>query len=58
MSLDEFLALVAEREGAPGADPREHARAVVVTLRDAVTPKAFRDVESELPREYAVLTAP
>jgi uncharacterized protein (DUF2267 family) len=56
--LEEFLALVAEREGLPAADPREHARAVVVTLRDAVTEKAFRDVESELPREYAVLTAP
>jgi hypothetical protein len=31
---------------------------VVVTLRDAVTAKAVHDVESELPREYAVLTTP
>jgi uncharacterized protein (DUF2267 family) len=58
MSLEEFLALVAEREGTVGADPEEHARAVVVTLRDAVTEKAFHDVEAELPKEYAVLTAP
>lgn len=57
MSLEEFVSVAAEREGVPTAAARDHARAVFATLREALTEKAFHDVESELPREYAVLTS-
>jgi uncharacterized protein (DUF2267 family) len=57
MSLQEFLSLAADREGVPTEAARDHARAVFATLREALTEKAFHDVESELPREYAVLTS-
>ncbi|GAA3823915.1 hypothetical protein GCM10022226_50620 [Sphaerisporangium flaviroseum] len=52
MSLDEFLALVAEREGVSVDQAREHARAVLSTVGDAVTEKEFHDLTSELPRVY------
>jgi hypothetical protein len=34
------------------------ARAVLVTLREAVTPGPFDDVASQLPQEYSELTGP
>ncbi|HEY0318075.1 MAG TPA: DUF2267 domain-containing protein [Solirubrobacterales bacterium] len=57
MSLDEFLRRVAEREEVDAEQAREHARAVLVTLREAVGEKEFRDVTVQLPDEYlAALT--
>jgi uncharacterized protein (DUF2267 family) len=58
MSLEEFLALVAVREGVPPVEALEHDRAVFATLRDAVTDKAFHDLTSELPKEYLELARP
>jgi uncharacterized protein (DUF2267 family) len=52
MSLDEFLRRVAEREGVDPDQAREHARAVLVTLREAVGDEEFRDVTVQLPDEY------
>jgi uncharacterized protein (DUF2267 family) len=52
MSVDEFLARVAEREGVGVEDARDHARAVIRTLREAVGDQEFIDVTVELPREY------
>jgi uncharacterized protein (DUF2267 family) len=52
MDLDEFLAEVAEREGVPVDEAREHARAVISTIRDAVVEKEFDDLVAELPRVY------
>jgi uncharacterized protein (DUF2267 family) len=57
MSLDQFLAGVAEREGVGPEDAREHARAVLATLREAVGEEEFRDVTVQLPHDYeAALT--
>ncbi len=57
MSLDQFVAGVAEREGVGPEDARDHARAVLVTLREAVGEQEFRDVTVQLPDEYeAALT--
>ncbi|MCW2565962.1 MAG: hypothetical protein JWN54_59 [Mycobacterium sp.] len=58
MSLEEFLATVAVREGVPVEDALEHDRAVFATLRDAFTDKAFADMSSELPAEYLALARP
>jgi uncharacterized protein (DUF2267 family) len=48
----DFVRRVAEREGVPEAVAREHARAVLSTLREAVTVDEWRDTAAELPREY------
>jgi uncharacterized protein (DUF2267 family) len=58
MTLEEFLAAVALREGVPPAAALEHDRAVFSTLRDAFTDKAFSDMSSELPAEYLALARP
>jgi uncharacterized protein (DUF2267 family) len=58
LSLEEFLALVALREGVPLEAALEHDRAVFSTLRDAFTDKAFADMSSELPAEYLALARP
>jgi uncharacterized protein (DUF2267 family) len=58
LSLEEFLTLVAMREGVPLEAALEHDRAVFSTLRDAFTEKAFADMSSELPAEYLELARP
>ena len=59
MGLDEFLRRVADREGTPPLQARDHARAVLATLRDAVADDEFFDLTVQLPDEYAVrLAAP
>jgi uncharacterized protein (DUF2267 family) len=58
MSLDEFLALAAERAGSTVDETREYAGAVLATIRDAVTDKEFRDLVSQLPRSYVELSHP
>ncbi|MEA2467577.1 MAG: hypothetical protein QOJ57_1703 [Thermoleophilaceae bacterium] len=52
IAVDEFVRRVAEREGVPEVVAREHARAVLTTLRESVTVDEWRDTVSELPREY------
>jgi uncharacterized protein (DUF2267 family) len=52
MSLDDFVRRVAEREGVSLDEAREHARAVFVTLREAIGDEEFFDVTVQLPQEY------
>lgn len=58
MSLEQFVDAVAEREGVPPADAREHARTVLATLREAVSDREFADTLAQLPAEYRALLAP
>jgi uncharacterized protein (DUF2267 family) len=53
MSLDEFVARIAEREGASYEQALDHARAVLATLRETVTDNEFSDLLAELPRGYS-----
>jgi uncharacterized protein (DUF2267 family) len=55
MSLDKFLARVAEHEGVSPDEAREHARAVLTTLREAVEDKEFFDLNAQLPAEFWTL---
>jgi uncharacterized protein (DUF2267 family) len=57
MSLDDFVRRIAEREGVTPAEARWHARAVFVTLREAVGEREFLDVSAELPLEYTAVAA-
>ena len=52
---DEFLRRVGEREGVAPATAEEHARAVLATVRDAVTSGQLDDVLSQLPEGYREL---
>ena len=52
MSPDEFIGAVGEREGASPAEAREHVRAVMATLRDAITAGEWDDVEHQLGNDY------
>jgi uncharacterized protein (DUF2267 family) len=53
--LDEFIRRVSERGGAPPGEARTGAQAVLVTLRQAITGGEFRDLMSQLPREFSEL---
>lgn len=57
VDLEEFCRRVAEREGgsASSEDAREHARAVMTTLRDALTDGKFTDLVTHLPQGYGAL---
>jgi uncharacterized protein (DUF2267 family) len=57
MSLREFVRRVAEREGVTPGEAQEHVRAVLATLREAVSPKEWLDVTAQLPEEYAAVEA-
>jgi uncharacterized protein (DUF2267 family) len=50
--VDEFVRRIAAREHEPEAIAREHARAVLTTVREAVTAEEWDDTLAELPREY------
>src|SRR3954453_14977848 len=52
---DEFVAKVAAREGCSPKQAREHVRAILAALRDAVTPREFDDLTSQLDRSYREL---
>jgi uncharacterized protein (DUF2267 family) len=52
MGVDAFVRRVAEREGVDLDTARDHVRAVMRTLRDAVGSDEFSDVTVELPDEY------
>jgi uncharacterized protein (DUF2267 family) len=51
-SLDEFFQRVSIREDVPLATAREHARAVMSVLRDALSKGEFEDIRAQLPIEY------
>ena len=57
MSLEEFEVRVAEREGGDVANVRNHVRAVLTTLRDAIGEDDFSDIRVQLPREYDAVLA-
>jgi uncharacterized protein (DUF2267 family) len=52
LSLEAFLQRIAEREGADVERARDHARAVLTTLREAVGDEEFADITVEFPQEY------
>jgi uncharacterized protein (DUF2267 family) len=52
MSLDEFLARVADRTGVTRDVALDYSRAVFQTLREAVGERELLDVTDELPAEY------
>jgi uncharacterized protein (DUF2267 family) len=58
MPLDEFVDRVAEREGVDHEQAREHARAVLSTLREVIPDREVFDVTVQLPDEYDVLLEP
>jgi uncharacterized protein (DUF2267 family) len=57
MSLEEFVAHVAEREGANPEETRDHVRAVLRALREFISDKEFSDVTAQLPKDYAPVLA-
>jgi uncharacterized protein (DUF2267 family) len=57
MSLDEFVARVAERDGAGRDEAEQHVRAVFAMLRELLSDKEVADVMAQLSREYAPLLA-
>jgi uncharacterized protein (DUF2267 family) len=57
MSPDEFVVTVADREGCSVEAARDHVRAVFATLREAVTPGEWDDIEAQLGRDYRDLLA-
>jgi uncharacterized protein (DUF2267 family) len=57
MSLDEFVARVAERTSHSLERARDDVRAVMVTRREAVGDDEFFDVAVQLPTEYDAVVA-
>jgi uncharacterized protein (DUF2267 family) len=55
MSLEDFERRVAEREGVAPAYVRDHIRAVLAVLREAVGDDEFSGVRAQLPHDYDVL---
>jgi uncharacterized protein (DUF2267 family) len=55
--VDEFVRRVAAREGRDEATAERHARVVLAVLAQAVGPKEFDDVVSQLPSDFAPLLA-
>jgi uncharacterized protein (DUF2267 family) len=56
--VDEFVRRVAERGHVDPEEARNGAAAVLVTVREAVTPGEFDDVLSQLPQEFRELVGP
>jgi uncharacterized protein (DUF2267 family) len=57
-SFNEFVRRTAERAGMDAGVAEIAVDAVLVTLRDAVTPGEFDDVLSQLPQDFKRLGAP
>jgi uncharacterized protein (DUF2267 family) len=55
MSLPDFLSRIAELEGVIPEEAREHAYAVLTTLRAVISEKEFDDLLAELPDRYREL---
>lgn len=51
MGLGEFVERVADREGVPSEDAREHASAVLSTLAQVLSEQDLADLSAELPRD-------
>ena len=58
LSLDEFLAEIADLEGTDIQDAREHAPVVFAVLRHLIGDEPFRDVFEQVPDDYAVILGP
>ena len=56
--VDEFVRRVAQRAHVDPEEARTGVVAVLVTVREAVTPGEFDDVLSQLPQEYRELVGP
>jgi uncharacterized protein (DUF2267 family) len=56
--VDEFVRRVAERGDVDLDEARTGAAAVLITVREAVTPGELDDVLSQLPQEYRELVGP
>ena len=56
--VDEFVRRAAERGHVDPGVARTGAAAVLITVREAVTPGEFDDVLSQLPQEYRELVGP
>jgi uncharacterized protein (DUF2267 family) len=56
--VDEFVRRVAERGEVGPDEAGTGAAAVLITVREAVTPGEFDDVLSQLPQEYRELVGP
>jgi uncharacterized protein (DUF2267 family) len=57
MSVDEFIARVAEREGVGREEAERHAREVFAALRELISGKEFSDMAAQLSHDYAPLLA-
>jgi uncharacterized protein (DUF2267 family) len=55
LTLDEFFALVSEREGVDLPDATFHARVVIGVLTEAVSVGEIKDVRVQLPAAFAQL---
>jgi uncharacterized protein (DUF2267 family) len=55
LSVDDFVSRVAEREDVSLEQAREHAQAVLTTVRESISDKELRDLLAELPDEYGAL---
>lgn len=53
--IDGFIQRVSEQEGASPAIAGQHMRAVLVTLREAVSRKELHDTLAQLPPEFTTL---
>jgi uncharacterized protein (DUF2267 family) len=56
--VDEFVRRVAERASVDGEVAREAARAVMLTLREAVSPGEWDEVTAQLSADYSELVGP
>jgi uncharacterized protein (DUF2267 family) len=52
MSLDEFVARVAEREGVSADEATDHARAAFAAMRQTLSARELSDLLDQLPRGY------
>ncbi|HEV7825309.1 MAG TPA: DUF2267 domain-containing protein [Mycobacteriales bacterium] len=55
---DEFVRRVSDRTHVDPGQAEDAARAVLVTVREAVSPGEFDDVTSQLPQDYRTLVGP
>jgi uncharacterized protein (DUF2267 family) len=55
LSVETFLALIADREDVDRGEAASHARAVLAVLREAVGEEEFHDTREQLSGEYQVL---
>jgi uncharacterized protein (DUF2267 family) len=58
MTLEEFLDRIGDVEGVRREEAREHAHAVLVTLREALPEPEVHDLLSQLPKDYRPLLDP